>query len=248
MKNLVFNKTDFNIYLDDYLFFKDLLKIAPNENKIFFKNSNIFFKNRDDEVLFINRINNSKFYWDSNNLQNILNMKSEVFKVPFKLVVKNDKFYKKFYIKFNSKKIRLSIENETNYEDKVKSGLLDILFINKNTSLEYKINQNSLNFISGDNLNRYKGTIDFKPFYLSTSLNYDGISLKHVFDNNSIFIDLFESEILNNKNLSASLNLKVKDITNINELNNLNLKISIEEGDINFTDSFIMWKDDLKLN
>ena len=247
IKNLVFNKTDFNIYLDDYLFFKDLLKIAPNENKIFFKNSNIFFKNRDDEVLFINRINNSKFYWDSNNLQNILSMKSEVFKVPFKLVVKNDKFYKKFYIKFDSKKIRLSIENETNYEDKVKSGLLDILFINKNTSLEYKINQNSLNFISGDNLNRYKGTIDFKPFYLSTSLNYDGISLKHVFDNNSIFIDLFESEILNNKNLSASLNLKVKDITNINELNNLNLKISIEEGDINFTDSFIMWKDDLKV-
>ena len=30
-------------------------------------------------------------------------------------------------------------------------------------------------------------------------------------------------------------------------LNNLNLKISIEEGDIRFTDSFIMWKDDLKV-
>ena len=65
--------------------------------------------------------------------------------------------------------------------------------------------------------------------------------------NNSIFIDLFESEILNNKNLSANLNLNVEDITNINELNNLNLKISIEEGDIRFTDSFIMWKDDLKI-
>ena len=66
-------------------------------------------------------------------------MKSEVFKVPFKLSIKNDKFYKKFYVKFNSKKIRLSIENETNYEDEIKSGLLDILFINKNTSLNYKI-------------------------------------------------------------------------------------------------------------
>ena len=247
MGDLVFNKTDFNIYLDDYLFFQDLLKIAPNENKIIFKKSNIFFKNRDDEVLFINKIKNSKFYWDSNNLQNILTMKSEVFKVPFKLLIKNDKFYKKFFIKFNSKKIRLSIENETNYEDIIKSGLLDILFINKNTSLKYQINQKSLNFTSDDNSNRYKGTIDFKPFYLSTSLNYDGISLKHIFDNNSIFIDIFESEILNNKNLSASLNLKVEDITNINELNNLNLKISIEEGEIKFTDSFIMWKDDLKV-
>ena len=113
--------------------------------------------------------------------------------------------------------------------------------------MNYKINEKSLNFSSDDNTNRYKGKIDFKPFYFSTILNYDGISSKHVFDNNSIFIDLFESELLNNKNLSAYLNLKVKDITNINELNNLNLKILIEEGDIKFTDSFIMWKDDLKI-
>ncbi len=247
MTNLVFNKADFNIYLKDFSFFSELLKIAPNENKILFKNSNIFFKSRDDDVLFINKIDNSKFYFDSNNLQNVLTMKSEVFNVPFKLTVKNDKFYKKFYVRFNSKKIRLSVENETTYENELKSGILDVLFINKNTSLNYKINEKSLNFSSDDNTNRYKGKIDFKPFYFSTILNYDGISSKHVFDNNSIFIDLFESELLNNKNLSAYLNLKVKDITNINELNNLNLKILIEEGDIKFTDSFIMWKDDLKI-
>ena len=247
MKNLVFNKTDFNIYLDDFQFFQDLLKIAPNENKIIFKKSNIFFKSNDNEVLFINKINNSKFYFDSNNLQNVLIMKSEVFNVPFKLLIKNDNFYKKFFIKFNSKKIRLSIENETNYEDAIRSGLLDILFINKNTSLNYKIAQNSLNFASNDNSKSYKGKIDFKPFYLSTVLNYDGISLKHIFDNNSIFVDLFESEILNNRNISASLNLNIEDITNISELNNLNLKMSIEEGDIKFTESSIKWKDDLNI-
>ena len=44
-------------------------------------------------------------------------MKSEVFKVQHKLSIKNDKFYKKFYVKFNSKKIRLKIENETDYEN-----------------------------------------------------------------------------------------------------------------------------------
>ena len=247
MRDLVFNKTDFNIYLDDYLFFVNLLKIEPNENKILFKKSNIFFRNKNEEVLFINKITNSTFYYDSNNLQNVLTMKSEVFKVPYKLVIKNDKFNKKFFVKFNSKKIRLSIENETNYTDEIRVGLLDLLLINKSTSLKYNINKQSLNFTSNDNLNRYKGKIDFKPFYLSTNLNYDGISLKHIFNHNSIFVDLFESEILNNKNLSANLDLTVEDITNINELNNLNLKILIEEGDIKFTDSFIMWKDDLKI-
>ena len=247
MKNLIFNKTDFNIYLDDFLFFKDLLELAPNENKILFKKSNIFFKNQEDEVLFINKINNGEFFYDSNNLQNVLILKSEVFKVPFKLSIKNDKFYKKFFFEFNSKKIRLNIENETSYENKNKSGKLEALFVNKNTSLNYEIDKNSLFFSSDSNSNKYRGTIDFKPFYFSTELNYEGVSLKNIFDNDSIFIDLFESEILNNKNLSANLNITIKDITNISELNNLNLRIFIEEGDIKFTESYMMWKNDLKI-
>ena len=61
-------------------------------------------------------------------------------------------------------------------------------------------------------------------------------------------IDLLYSEILNNENLSANINLKVKDITNINELNNLYLKTFIEDGNIKFSDSSIMWKEDLKIN
>ena len=61
-------------------------------------------------------------------------------------------------------------------------------------------------------------------------------------------IDLLYSEILNNRNLSANINFKVKDITNISELNNLNLKTFIEDGNINFSDSSIMWKEDLKIN
>ena len=71
IKNLVFNKTDFNIYIDDFLFFKNLLNIEPNENKIIFKKSNLFFKNKNEEVLFINKIYNSEFFYDPKNLQNI---------------------------------------------------------------------------------------------------------------------------------------------------------------------------------
>ena len=248
MSDLVFNKTDFNLYLNDFNFFVKLLKTEPNENQIFFKKSNIFFKNKDDEVLFINKIRNSKFYYDSNNLQNILNSKNEIFNVPFKLTIKNDKFNKKVSTNFNSKKIRLNVESETNYDNKQKSGLLDILFINKSTTLKYLIKTNQLNFISEDKKNSYNGVIDFKPFYLSSTFNYEGISTKNLFNKNSIFLDLINSEILNNKNLSASINFKVRDITNINELNNLNLKVSIEEGKINFSDSEIKWKDNLKIS
>ena len=55
-----------------YLFFEKLLKTEPNENQIIFKNSNIFYENKYNEILFINKINNSRFFYDSNNLQNVL--------------------------------------------------------------------------------------------------------------------------------------------------------------------------------
>jgi hypothetical protein len=247
MEDLIFNKTDFNISVKDVVFFRDLLKTEPNDNKIIFKKSNIFFKNKDDEVLFINKINNSEFFYDSNKLQNILISKSEVFKIPYKLTVKNDKFNKTIITELNSKKIRLKLDNEIFYDKEIKKGLLDILFVNKNTSLKYKITKNSFNFSSDQNKNSYKGMIDFKPFYLTADFNYEGLSSKNLFNENSILIDLINSEMLNNKNLSAKLNLNVKDITNINELKDLKLKILIEEGNIGFSESTIMWKKDLKI-
>ena len=247
IRNLVFEKTDFNIYLEDFVFFENLLKTDPNDNSISFKKSNIFFKNKDDEILFINKIFDSKFYYDSKNLQNVLDSKNEVFNVPFKITIRNDKFNKEFLTKFDSNKIRLNIENIIDYENKSKKGIMDILFINKTTTLEYELDQNSLNFFSFNNKNSYKGTIDFKPFYFAAEFNYEGLSTKNLFDENFIFIDLINSELLNNKNFSANFDVNVKNITNVNELNDLRLKIFIEDGNINFSNSKIKWKDNLEI-
>ena len=247
IKDIIFNKTDFNIYFSDISFFGNLLKTEPTQNKIIIKNSNIFFRSNDDEVLFINKIDNSKFYFDFNNLINVLSAKNEIFNLPFKLEIKNDKFNKKILTNFNSKKIRVNINNDLSYDNKVKYGELDILFINKNTKLIYEIGQDSFIFRSLSLKNPYKGKIDFKPFYFSANFDYDGLSTKSLFEDDSIMINLIKSEILNNSNLNANLILNLKNVTNIAELNNLTLKIGIEQGDIGFSDSSIMWKDDLKI-
>ena len=247
VKNLIFSDTDFNIYKEDFNFFTELLKTEPNQHQIIFKNSNIFYKNSEDEILFINKINKSKFYYDQKNLRNTLVSTNKIFNVPFKLNIKNDKFNKKISTNFVSKKIRLSAENEIDYSASIKKGLLDILLINNNTSLEYKIKKNSLQFQSKDTKNLYNGTIDFKPFYLNASFNYDGLSSKNIFNHDSILYDLIKSEIFNNDNLNIDLELNVKDITNIDELNDLVLKISIDGGNIIVSGSNIMWKDDLKI-
>ena len=74
------------------------------------------------------------------------------------------------------------------------------------------------------------------------------MSTKNLFNENSILIDFLKTDILNNKNLNADINLKVKDITNIDELNNLVLKTNIKQGDIDFSGSNINWRESLKIS
>lgn len=246
MKDLVFNNTIFNIKIDDLTFFQRLLQTEPNENKIIIKNSDIFFKSEDNETLFLNKILNSKFFYDSFNLENIFTSKNKIFNIPYKLIIKNDKFNKEIFANFNANKIRLDIENNINYESDNKKGLLDILFVNKNTSLNYELKKNSLEFTSEEN-GFFEGLIEFRPFFFKTSINYEGLSTKNLFKDDSIIIELIKSELLNNQNLNVSINLLVKDITNIDELNDLNLNISLDQSNINFLKSKIMWKEDLEI-
>ena len=246
-KDLVFSKTDFSINQDDLSFFEKFLRTEPNENKIQIKNSNIFFKNKNDEILFINKINNSNFYYDLNNLVNVLDSSNEIFNVPYKFSISNDRFNKKIYGDFNSKKIRLNIKNETSYDKKFKTGQLDILFINKSTIFDYEIKKDFLTFKSKNKNNFYDGIVYYKPFYFSANFNYEGISSKNLFNDDSILFDLIKSELFNNTNLNVDLNVNVKDIVNVNELNDLKLKIGIQEGLISFSNSKIMWKDDLEI-
>jgi hypothetical protein len=247
VKNLYLKKTDFVLNKEDLTFFKKLLNMEPNENKIIIKNSKIFFKGKSNELLFINKIKKYEFYYDSKNLLNVLSSNNEIFNTPYKLIFKNDKFNQKLFSNFKSKKIRLSIDNEMNYDGENNEGLLNLLLINKSTSLNYKINNNSLNFESKGTTNNFNGKMDFKPFYLHADFNYDGLSSKKILADNSIIYDLIKSQIFNNSNLNVNLNLNVKDIVNVDELNKLKLKIFIEDGNIDISESSINWKNDVKI-
>ena len=56
------------------------------------------------------------------------------------------------------------------------------------------------------------------------------------------------NEILKNKNLNAKIDLNIKNITNVDELKDLNLDIGIDEGDIVLSNSKIKWKDDVEIS
>ena len=245
-KDLLLDRSDFNIKNNDLNFFINLMKIEPNRNKVIIKDSNIFFRNKNDEVLFINQIKKNYFYYNFKNLKNVLNSKNKVFNIPFKLISQNDKLNKKFEFKFNSKKLVLKIENETNYSKKNINSDLKITFKNRNNLFRYKVKKNSLNFNLKDSNKTYDGIVEFKPFYFTSNLNYNVLKLNDFV--NPFLIQIFKSQIFNNENLNAKINFNVKNIYDFDRFSNLMLKLRIEQGKMTFSNSQINWKDNVNLS
>ena len=246
-QDVILDKVDFNIKKSDLSFFTNLLKTEPNRNKIKIKRSNIFFTNKNDEVLFINQINDSQFYYDLKNLKNVLVSKGKVFNVPYKLIIGNDKLNEILDFEFVSKKLVLKIENETDYKNKNDTGNLKISFKNKNNIFEYQINKNTLDIISKDNNKTFKGLIEFKPFYLVSNFKYQTFRIKDLLEN-PFFMEILKSQILNNKNLNALINFDVKNVYDFDRFSDLSIKLKIEDGNYNFSNSNIIWKENVKVS
>ena len=246
-QDVILDKADFNLKKTDLSFFTNLLKTEPNRNKLKIKRSNLFFTNKDDEVLFINQINDSNFYYDLKNLKNVIVSKGRVFNVPYKLIIGNDKLNKILDFEFTAKKLVLKIENQTDYKNKNETGNLKISFKNKNNIFEYQINKNTLDIISKDNNKIFKGLMEFKPFYLVSNFKYQTFRIKDLL-NNPFFMEILKSQVLNNKNLNAIINFDVKNVYDFDRFSDLSLKLKIEEGNYNFSNSNIIWKENVKVS
>jgi len=248
IKDLLFKKADFYIKKEDINFFKKILISQKGNYGLKIQNSNIFYKNKNDEILFIKKVVNSNFYYDIKKLENTLISKNKIFNIPYKIKLSLNKYNKQVFSKLSSNKIRINIENKIDYNNEITDGLLEILFINKNILLDYQINKNALVFSSKDDENSFEGHIDLKPFYLFANLNYERVNSKSIFRENSIVVDLIKSEILENNNLNLNVIFNVKDVIDNSQLKNLYLNLTIQEGKLSFSNSNIDWKNDIKIN
>ena len=100
-------------------------------------------------------------------------------------------------------------------------------------------------FLSDTN-KTFKGLLEFKPFYLVSNINYQTFRLKDLL-NNPFFIEILKSQILNNKNLNALINFNVKNVYDFDRFSDLSLNLKIEEGNYNFSNSNILWKENVKV-
>ena len=240
-KNLIFRDTEFNINSNNVDFFLKALNSSDKENQFIFKKSKLFYKDKNDDLLFLSKIKNFSFFYDDVNSFQKVKSNFEVFNIPFKLDISKDVINEKKNIKLSSKKIRLDIETSVEYDENKISGFFDITSINKRNLFRYIIKENSLNFLSSEK--DYKGEVNFKPFYFSTDLNFNYISQKKIFQSDSLLIDLLDSELLNNPNLNASINIKIDKIDKFEYLQDFISKIQLGDGRILIKNFNTQWNE-----
>ena len=118
--------------------------------------------------------------------------------------------------------------------------------MNKNSLFNYTIKENALIFSSKDkNIN---GELNFKPFYFSSNLNFDYINQRKIFQKESLLFDLFNSELLNNSNLSAIINIFIKKIDKFEYLEDYAFKLEFDDGRIFINDFDTKWNNSVSIN
>ena len=245
IKDIFLENSNFNFYKDNANFFIKLLKNDFSDSSIKVIDSNIFFKNFEEEVLFINKINNMKYYYDDKNSQNILYTENEIFNLPYSLELKDHETEKKIFTKFNLNILKLKIENELDYNNVTKNGLVNSIYNKNKSKINYKFNKDYLNFDffdkSIDSKFNYKGNVNFKPFYANIAGSMNKINISNLFNSESILIELFKTGIFNNKNLSLNAALNSKKILPYQNFNDLIINFKIKEGLIDIDDTKFNW-------
>lgn len=245
--NLIIEKSNFNLDNQTYDFFTKLLDGNFKDGKLIIKDSNIFYKNKDDEVLFINKILDMEYLYDNKNLQNKTISKNEIFNLPYSVELNKNNIEKKFFSKLNSHFLKLKIDNELDFSKEVKKGLINLTLNKDKFTSTYDINKNSLIFNLFDSLENsdfsYEGKVNFNPFYLNLEGTIKEINISHLLKSNSLILQLLKTEILNNKNLNVDLNFYADKSKNFSDFVKIYLNSKIKEGLIDIDNSQFSWRD-----
>tara|TARA_B100001057_G_scaffold8187_1_gene7510 strand:- start:2666 stop:4150 length:1485 start_codon:yes stop_codon:yes gene_type:complete len=244
INNLVFKKTDFKVNNSNYKFFIKLLEDNKTNQNIDFINSKLFYLNKNDDIIFLTDLK-SLNYSNEENFKKI-NSNFKLFNIPISFDVDHNPSEKSVLTEIDSHQLRLNIKNYFTYDDKKTDGQLDIILINKTKKINYIFENNALKFNTDSN--KISGDINIKPFFLSSNFKISRIDLKKIFRDNSIFENLLNSEILNNKNLNGKINFIIDDVEGINFLDKVNFSILLEEGDIFIDNLTTIFKESVKIN
>ncbi len=246
IKKINIENANFNFNKKNYNFLINLLDNNFEENTIKIKNSNIFFRDKDGEVLFINKIKSMKYFFDSSEIKNILVSENEIFNIPYSISLYKTE-NKKLFSKIDIGIINLQIQNEIYNNGEIKKGLTTFNFNQKKSFANYEIQKKIFQLNFSDKYKNpnfsYEIFANLNPFFSSIKGNLNKINIPFLFDPNTIFVQLLKTELLNHKNLNLELNINAKKVDKYKNLANVILNSKIQEGLLDLDTTKFSWKD-----
>ena len=246
IKNLILEDANFNLNKLNFNFFIKLLDKNFKDGSLTIKNSNIFYRNQNEEVLFINKILKMNYYYDIKEEKNIIHSENELFNIPFSIKSYFNKNKSKIFSLLSSKQMKLKIENELNYNNEKIIGKSQFIINKQKRYAQYQIEEKNFQFKIFDKEDKpslvYNGKFNLKPFYANLDANLDKINLEYIIGSNSIIVQLLKTEIFNHKNIDFHLNINADNILNHVNFNNINLKSKIKEGLIDTDKTKFQWR------
>ena len=246
IRDLIIENANFDFNKKNYNFFIDLLNKSFKETNLIIKNSNIFFRNSNDEILFINKIIKTKYYYEKKERKNVLFSKNEIFNIQFSTETYFNADKSKIFSNIDFNQIKLKVDNELSLNKENKIGSSEFIFKKFKRNANYQIEKNSLKFHIFDKIEQpsltYKGELNFNPFYATLNGDLDELNLNSLFGSNAIIAQFLKTEILNNKNLDFLLNINANKIYKNYNFRNIQLKSKIQDGLIDTDKTTFEWK------
>ena len=246
IKDIILEKANFDLNRENYKFFTKLLNNNFESGYLEIKDSNIFFKNSEEEVLFINKILNMKYYYDSNEAINILEAENKIFNIPYEIKLLDKKNEKKLLTKLNLNLVKLQIVNELKYGEQIITGKSNIIFNKLKSYLDYKIEDFLFSYKIFDKIENpkftYRGRFNLKPFYSDLIGKTKELNTTHLFGSNAFVVQLLKTKIFNNSNIDFKLILAAEKIKNNLSFENVIIKSKIQEGLIDLDNTEFKWK------
>ena len=245
IKKVIIEDANFLIQKNNFKFYNDFINKKFSSKKINIKNSNIFYKNFNNETILIFLIKDLNIFYKPKKFLNQIFFNGEVFKFPFNFKL-NKKFTEKLDLNTTLalKDLNLKFENKSIKKNNLNYSRNELEIGSFKISSQYQFDNDLLLIESLEskllnNLFDYKAKVDFNPFYLKLDINLDKINLKKLIISNSIIQELFKTNIFFNKNISMNLSLNSNNVIRNKIFNSLNILFNIDNGNINFDNSYL---------
>ena len=254
IKDIELENANFYLNQKNFDFFLQLLNNKFDTKTVKIINSNVFFKNSYNEVLFINKILNMKYFYDPKELKNIIISENEIFNIPYQIKLYDDKINKKLWSEINVSLFKLKLENEIEYKNILKVGKADLIVNNSKSIIKYKTDKKKFEFSFFDKIENpkfiYHGNLNYNPFYSNLVGLTNDLNISHFLNQNGIIAQLVKTEIFNNKNIDFKLEIVANNFTRNSNYKNINFNSKIQEGLIDIDNTNFKWKTfaDLKIS